>query len=442
MRVKLKSGRVGKWGRGDACPTTGPVSPFSRLSIFICLLVFTLVVPAPAREDWPEFRGPDGQGHSTASNLTVEWSESKNVAWKTPIPGLGWSSPVLREGRVYLTTAVLGDGKSLSLRALCLQAQTGEILWDKEVFGGVAGKVHDKNSHASPTPLVEGERLYVHFGPQGTACLDLAGTILWRNTELKYPPVHGGGGSPIVVDQMLIFSCDGASDPFVVALDNRSGKIIWKVKRQSNAERKFSFSTPLLITVKGKKQVISPTSNAVCAYEPETGREIWRVRYDGYSVVPRPVYGHGLLYISTGFDHPVVMAIKPDGQGDLTDTNVVWTSNRGGPSTPSLLLAGEELYMVSDSGMASCLDARTGHPYWQERLGCGCSASPIYAEGRIYIQTEDGIGLVLKAGKEFQKLASNPLGERSLASYAAGDSALFIRTAHHLYRIQQMDKTQ
>jgi outer membrane protein assembly factor BamB len=394
-----------------------------------------LAAAAAHAEDWPQFRGPDGQGHSNARNVPVHWSSTSNVAWKAPVPGLGWSSPVLSAGRIYLTTAVAAGG-NLSLRALCMEAESGRMTWNVEVFSGSAGSVHNKNSHASPTPLPDGGRVYVHFGPQGTACLDLSGKILWRNNELKYPPVHGSGGSPILVDNTLIFSCDGASNPFVVALDARTGKILWKTARETDASRTFSFSTPLLISVNGAKQVISAGSNVVCAYDPNTGREIWRVRYDGYSVVPRPVYGHGLVYLSTGFDHPVLLAVRPDGIGDVTDTHVSWKCSRSAPNTPSPLLSGNELYMVADSGVASCLDALTGRVHWQERVGGGCSASPVLAEGRIYIQTEDGTGVVLAASREFQKIASNAMGERSLASYAVGDGALFIRTAQNLYRIQ------
>ena len=389
-------------------------------------------------ENWPQFRGLDGQGHSAARDLPAEWSTKKNVVWQASLPGQGWSSPVLSDARIYLTTAVLTGEKNLSLRTLCLDSRTGKFVWNTEVFGGTAGNIHTKNSHASPTPLVESNRLYVHFGHQGTACLDLTGKIIWRNTELKYPPVHGSGGSPVVVDDALIFSCDGANNPFVVALDKRTGKMLWKTARETDATKKFSFSTPLVVTVKGRKQVISPGSNAVCAYDPKTGEEIWRVRYDGYSVIPRPVSGHGLVYISTGFDRPVVMAIRPDGQGDVTDTHVAWTVRRGAPNTPSLLLAGDELYLVADSGMASCLDARTGQLHWQERIGGNCSASPVYADGRIYIQNEEGVGTVIKAGKQFEKLATNSLQERTLASYAVGDDALFIRTELHLYRIQEL----
>jgi len=407
----------------------------SSVVVYLYLLLLGAGV-AGAATDWPEFRGADGQGHCTATNLPTAWSSSKNVAWKTPLPGLGWSSPVVSGGRIFLTTAVSGQGKGLSLRALCVDAATGEILGNVEIFDRTAGYVHNKNSHASPTPLVEGERLYVHFGHQGTACLDLDGKVLWRNTELTYSPVHGSGGSPILVDNALIFSCDGGSEPFIVALLKTNGKVIWKVNRQTDAAKTFSFSTPLLIAVNGRKQVISPGSNALCAYEPATGQELWRVRYNGYSVIPRPVYGNGLLYISTGFDHPVLMAIRPDGSGDVTETHVAWTYSRSAPNTPSLLLDGTELYMVSDSGMATCLDALTGRAHWQERLGGNFSASPLLAEGRIYLQSEEGVGTVLKASKQFQKMAVNPLGERSLASYAAADGSLFIRTAQNLYCIR------
>jgi len=394
-------------------------------------------------ENWPEFRGPTGQGLSTTRNLPVEWKATAdgpgtNVVWKQAIPGKGWSSPVFYDGRVYLTSAVMGGGGSrLSLRAICLNADDGRILWNAEVFSHESlTHIHEKNSYASPTPLIEGDRLYVHFGHYGLACLDLRGAIVWRNTSLVYQPVHGGGGSPILVDEKLIFSCDGASDPFVVALDKATGKVLWKTRRESDAKKKFSFSTPLLIDVQGQKQVISPGSQVFCAYDPATGREIWRVRHDGYSVVPRPVYGHGLVFVSTGFDHPAVMAIRPDGLGDVTETHVVWTVSRGAPNTPSPLLVGDELYLVSDPGFASCVDAQTGKVYWQERIGGNCSASPLYADGRIYIQDEQGLGVVIKPGRKFQKLASNPLGERTLASYAIGDGALFIRGEEHLYRIQ------
>jgi outer membrane protein assembly factor BamB len=389
-------------------------------------------------DDWPQFRGPTGQGHAVADKLPAEWGKDKNFAWVQDIPGLGWSSPVVVQGRVYLTTAVPVQGDQ-SLRALCLDAKTGKILWQNEVFrenGKTAPAIHSKNSHASPTPLVHDGKLYVHFGHQGTACLDLAGKVLWRNRDYKYDPVHGNGGTPIVVDDKLIFSCDGGDECFVVALNRATGKQAWKTERRVDAVKKFSFSTPLLITVNGKKQVISQGSNAVMAYDPATGREIWRVRYRGYSLIPRPVFGQGLLFIATGYDAPTLIAVRPDGAGDVTKTHIAWTLRRSAPHTPSPLMVGNELYLVSDDGTASCLDAKTGKVHWQERLDATFSASPVYAVGRLYFQSEDGTGIVIKAGKEFELVSRNPLGEKSLASYAVADGALFVRTASHLYRFQ------
>jgi len=278
--------------------------------------------------------------------------------------------------------------------------------------------------------------VWVHYGPYGTACLSTAGKILWRNNEFNYPPVHGNGGSPAIAGNALIFSCDGAENPFVVALDKASGKPLWKVPRVSDAKRKFSFSTPLVITVNGRSQVITPGSVVVNALDPETGKEIWRVRYaEGYSVIPRPVFAHGLIYITTGYGRPVLMAIRPDGKGDVTDTHVAWTEAKGSPHTPSLLVVGDELYMVSDSGIATCLDAKTGKVHWSERLGGGFSASPLFADGRIYFQNETGTGYVIAPGKTFRKLAENPIGEATLASYAPADGVLFIRGGLHLFKI-------
>jgi outer membrane protein assembly factor BamB len=404
------------------------------------LLVLLIPCAAVRAEDWPEFRGPTGQGHSTATKLPLEWDKDKNIAWKQTIPGLGWSSPVVVGGRVYLTTAVAGKkGQEQSLRALCLDAANGKILWDNEVFAqdADAPKIQGKNSHASPTPLIADKRLYVHFGHQGTACLDLDGKVLWTNRDQKYAPVHGNGGTPILADDALIFSCDGFDKRFVVALDKNTGKELWKTPRSVKPLKGFSFCTPLLITVKDKKQVISPGSGAVVAYDPANGKEIWKVRYgEGYSVIPRPVFGHGLVFVCTGYDRPSLLAIRPDGEGDVTESHVVWTLRKDVPHTPSLLLVENELYLVSDRGVASCLDAKTGEQHWQKRLGGDFSASPLYADGKLYFLSEDGVGTVLKAGKQFEQLARNEMDERTYASYAVSDGALFLRTDKHLYRIQ------
>lgn len=404
------------------------------------VVTFACAAAGTFAADWPEFRGPTGQGHAATTKLPLEWSATQNVAWKQPVPGRGWSSPSLSGGKLFLTSAVgEADGGKRALHALCFDAKTGRELWNTSLFeqDGSAPRIHNKNSHASPTPLVADGRVYVHFGHQGTACLDLNGKVIWKNTSLNYAPVHGNGGSPILVGDKLVFSCDGGSDPFVVALNKDTGKVIWKTPRVTTAKKTFSFSTPLLITVAGKQQIISPGSGAVCAFDPKDGKELWRARYgEGYSVIPRPVLGHGMIFIGTGYDAPIVMAIRIDGTGDVTDTHVAWTMKKGAPNTPSLLVVGEEVYMVSDGGIASCVDAKTGKVHWQERVGGNYSASPLYADGKVYFQNEEGIGVVVKAGREFQKLASNDLGERTLASYATDDDTFFIRTEQHLYKIR------
>jgi outer membrane protein assembly factor BamB len=260
--------------------------------------------------------------------------------------------------------------------------------------------------------------------------------VIWKQTDLKYSPVHGNGGSPILVGNALIFSCDGGSDPFVVALDKASGKVLWKVKRDTTAKKNFSFSTPTLIAVNGQQQLITPGSGVVCALDPKTGAELWRCRYgEGYSVIPKPVFGHGMIFLSSGYDKPVLHAIRVDGKGDVTDTHLAWKLEKGAPHTPSPLLVGNEIYLVSDAGIASCLDAKTGTVHWSERVAGNYSASPLLADGKIYLQNETGTGVVLKPGKTFEKLAENPLAEKTLASYAVTDGALFIRTEKHLYRI-------
>jgi outer membrane protein assembly factor BamB len=390
--------------------------------------------------DWPEFRGPTGQGLYEGKPLPTEWDATKNVIWRTPIPGLGWSTPSIVAGRVYLTTAVPKDS-DFSLRAICLDAESGKIIWDHEVFledGRNSPKPHTKNSHASPSPLLNDRKIYVHFGHQGTACLDLEGHIVWQNRELKYTPVHGTGGSPVLVDGTLIFSCDGASNPFVAGLDAATGALRWKTLRSWDAIRKFSFSTPLVITVNGQKEVVSPGSGGVAAYNPGDGHEIWKVYYEeGYSVVPRPVFGHGMIYISTAFDSPVVMAIRADAKGDATDSHVAWQLKRGAPRNASPLLVGEELYLVSDNGLASCVNAKTGKAHWQESIGGAYSASPIYADGRVYFASEKGQVTIVKAGTTFHVESKNNLDEQMLASPAAADGVLYLRTSKALYRIGQ-----
>ena len=386
---------------------------------------------AAAASNWPQFRGPDGQGHVPPGHYPLEWSETKNITWKTPIEGLGWSSPVLQGDQIWLTTAT---DEAHSLRAVCLNRTSGKIVHDVEVFHkDDPGKIHSKNSHASPTPILEGDRVYVHFGAHGTACLTTDGKIVWRNEELVYNHRHGPAGSPIIYHDLLILSCDGTDVQFVVALDKRTGKVKWKKSRDG----RMAYSTPLMINVDGLDQLVSTGGDSVIAYEPLTGKEIWHVTYDGYSEVPRPVVGDGMIFICTGYDTPWLYAVRLGGKGDVTESHVAWKLKKGAPLNPSPLLLGDELYIVSDRGVATCLDAKSGEERWQQRLGGNFSASPVFADGRIYFLDEVGLTTVIAPGREFKELAKNQLEGRTLASPAFVDGVIFLRTDTHLYRIEE-----
>jgi len=410
-------------------PPRAPLPAIKRAWLLRVIVSFFLSIQAFA-EDWPEFRGPTGQGISDERGLPLTWSESKNVKWKTAIPGKGWSSPAILGDRIWLTTAT-DDGKSL--RAICVDRNSGAITQNIEVFRiKNLGPMSPKNSLASPTPVLDGDRVYLHFGAHGTACLTQTGEIVWK-TRLEYDNgQHGPGGSPVLYENLLIVSCDGLDIQYVVALDKLTGKTKWKKMRQGYQ----AYTTPLVVRTPAGDQVISPGALRAIAYEPRTGKEIWNVRYgDGFSNVPRPVYGNGLVYICTGFQEPSMLAVRIDGRGDVTKSHVAWTLKRGVPLTPSPLLLGDELYMMNDGGIASCVDAKTGTELWRARINGNFSASPIYADGRIYFLSEEGLTVVIAPGRKFQALATNQLDGETLASMAVSGGSIFIRSRTHLYRL-------
>ncbi len=404
------------------------------LTVAFCLFVRASAAVLLA-EDWPQFRGPDGQGHSTERGLPVEWSETQHIAWKVPVPGRGWSSPVVADGRVWLTTATPVARES-SLRLMSFDAASGRQTLDVEVFRlRSSALLNPKNSHASPTPIIEGDRVYVHFGAEGTAAVSTTGEILWK-AKLQYESQHGNGGSPVLYGDLLIVNCDGFDEAFVVAVDKRTGKTRWRTFRPEPWSQ--AYSTPLVIRVGDRDLVVSAGAFRTIAYDPQNGQEVWRVDYpEGFSNVPRPVYGAGLVFVATGFQQPSIVAIRPDGKGNVTKSHVAWTLSRGAPLTPSPLLVGDDLYIVSDSGIASNVDAKTGAIKWQHRLGASISASPVFADGRVYFLDEEGRTTVIAPGPTFQSVAVNALDAPALASMAVASQSFFIRTATHLYRISQ-----
>lgn len=403
-----------------------------------------ITAPAPksavlSAAPWPEFRGTDGVGHYTGAAVVTEWGPDKNVVWKTPVAGLGWSSPVLVKGLLVMTTAV-PKGAEYSLRAVALDAATGTQKWDVELFVENAKDVpqpHKKNSHASPTPVTDGENVYVHFGHMGTAALDLKGSVLWSTQELKYKPVHGNGGSPILHDGKLLFCCDGGDVQLVAALSAKSGSVVWKVNRGWKSTMPFSFATSQIIDVGGKKQLVSPGSDNVAAYDPENGTELWRVKYPaaGWSLISRPVVAAGLVIIQTGYINQHILAIDPSGTGDVTATHVKWKNKKQAPNTPTPLAVGDELYVLADSGFFTCFDAKTGEMHYSERLaGRGYSASPLLINGQIFVTSEEGVGQVLATGKAFKELARSDMKERTFATFVPNEGALFVRTESAVYR--------
>jgi len=325
------------------------------------------------------------------------------------------------------------------LRAMALDASSGKVLWDREIRAvEKAPSIHSKNSHASPTPVVHAGAVYVHFGAEGMAKLSANdGSLVWLCTELQYPPVHGCGGSPVLHDGKLFVACDGSKDPFVAAVDAATGKVAWKSRRSVAARINHSFVTSTVAIVDGKAQLLSPGPDHLAAYDLQTGAELWRVLAPGWSVVPQPALGHGMVFYNHDYDNPELMAVKLGGHGDVSDSHVVWRTKRGAPSTPSPLLVGDELYFVSDKGIASCVDARTGQLHWTERLGGNFSASPIFANQRILFLNETGEATWVQPGTKFAILGKNEVPGRTLATPAFAGGAMYLRTDEYLYKFAE-----
>jgi outer membrane protein assembly factor BamB len=347
---------------------------------------------------------------------------------------------VIWDDRIWMTTAT-EDGKVLS--AVCLDRESGRVLHDFKVFDlPQPPEIHKFNSYSSPTPAIEAGRVYLSWGSYGIACLDSAtADVLWSRRDLECDHYRGPGASPILFEDLLIQHYDGFDHQYVVALDKHTGETVWRTPRPENfgtdnGDYKKAYGTPIVIEVDGRRQLISPCSKGAFAYDPRTGAELWRIRYDGFSTACRPLYVHGLVFISTGFSKSEMIAVRPTGSGDVTDTHVVWRETKTMPSKPSPLIVGDRMFTIHDQGVATCLDARTGKAVWQDRVGGNFSASPLFADGRIYLFGEDGKTTVIAAGDEYTVLAENQLPDGIMASPAVAGQSLFLRTATHLYRLE------
>jgi outer membrane protein assembly factor BamB len=432
---------------------------FSIIAIGISGLVFSI-----ARADWPEFRGPHGNGHVAAADgsepigLPLQWSESENVRWKRAIPHRGWSTPVIMNGRVWLTTAT-EDGHDFY--TICLDAQTGEVVHNKKLFhvDNPEPLGNPLNCYASPSPAIEPGRVYVHFGSYGTACLDTeTGEVLWQRSDLPCRHYRGPSSSVVLFENLVILTFDGVDLQYVAALDKETGDTVWKTdrdvewndqnvagkgedeaKRILDGDRRKAHSTPLVISAgDGRSQLLSGGAKAAFAYDPRTGKELWRFEFNDFSVAPRPIFHDGIAYMVTGISQPELWAIRAEGaKGDLSGSeNVLWRRRSGVPRTASPVLVEDSIYMVSDDGIINCIDAATSEGVWQKRIAGAFAASPIYGDGRIYFCDQEGKTTVIKPGRKFEALAANTLDDGCMASPAADGKALFLRTKTHLYCIE------
>ena len=418
--------------------------------------MLTLICPITLRAlDWPQFRGPGGDGQAPGANPPVVWGDTTNIAWKVPVTGRGRSSPVVLGDRIWLTTAVeqgvvrkrtgsddMQTAEHVSLRAICLDRLTGQRVWEAILFEVPNPEpVHWLNSWATPTPVVEPGRVYCEFGTYGTVCLDAAtGKVLWQR-QLRSDHQVGPGSSPVLWQDRLLLVRDGREAQYVTALDKRTGQTLWKTDRPpirtSSPNLKKSFSTPLLLEQAGQAQLVAPGPHWTVAYDPTAGKEVWRMRHgDGFSIGTSPVQGAGLVFFGTGCFKPQLYAVRANGQDDVTGTHVAWKSLRQVPIMSSPILAGDEIYWVSDDGMVTCADLHSGDVHWQERLGGPCLASPIAASGRLYFFRQDAKAVVFKAGKTPERLAENALAGTLIATPAVGARALYLRTDSHVYCIQ------
>ena len=409
------------------------------------LLGSFLLLPQLQAENWPQFRGPNATGISGEKDIPVKWSRTENVRWRTELPGPGHSSPAVWGDKIFLTAFEAGDG-AFSLRrlfrgttgklwAMALSARDGSILWKKAVPTEDIEGTHDTNSPASPTPVTDGERVYFYFGSYGLICYDLEGNKKWELPLGPYDNAWGSASSPILYGDTLIQNLDNDEDSYLLALDKKTGKRKWRTSR-SGFRR--GYTTPMLWKANGRTELVVSGSYKVTSYNPETGQEHWTCRGLTRWVSPTPVAAHGLLFVtSNGPGGSVFLAIRPGGKCDITDSHVAWKYDRGAPYIPSPLVVGDYLYAVRNGGVATCLNAKTGEVAWQQRLPAGGKyySSPIYADGKIYMTSEEGKISVLEAGPEYKLLGVNDMEERSMATPVVSNGQIFLRSDHALYSI-------
>lgn len=431
--------------------------------LFIVVTLLSLSYYAQGSNEekyWNQFRGQNGDGKAIGTELPIEFSETENVRWKIPIHDQGYSSPVVWGNQIWVTTA-REDGKELF--AICVDLMSGDIIHDIKVFDVAEPQIEHPglNSHASPTPIVENGRIYVHYGTYGTACLDTqTGDIIWERRNLNCDHRVRPASSPIINENRLFLTFDGVDVQFIAALDKNNGDTLWlkhrkvdsnfedvlktkgikdteKTKKEKPNDNRKSYATPTIITYQGKKQLISPAAEVTISYDPVTGDELWRVRHEGWgwNVACRPIFAHNRVYFTTGIEK-VLLAVDPSGTGDVTDTHIVWKVRKGAPEIPSPLIIDDLIFMVNEGGIVLCIEAENGNLVWRNRINGKYWASPIYAGGNIYFFSTDGRVSIISADREFKLLARNEFSDGFIASGAVAGNTLILRSETHLYCIE------
>ncbi len=412
----------------------------TSLFLSLCFLISTTdIVPVHA-DNWVRFRGANGQGVSGETNLPLKWSSTENVVWKTPIPGNAWSSPIVYGDHVFLTTTT-EEGKVC--RVICVNRKSGDIQWNKDVHRQELSSKRAQNSYATPTPVTDGKQVYSVFSDGTVVAVDFQGEVVWKNSEVKFHSLHGLGASPLLVGDRLIMPFDGSSaeeqkvgwkipweNAVVLSLDTATGGVSWKGSR---GKSRVGHVTPILVD--DGKQVVSAGGDCVQGHDVKTGDRIWSIYSQGEGVTPSPVLGEGLIFTSSGFEEPTIRAIRTGGVGDVTKTHIAWEQERGVPALPSFLYVKPYLYSITRDNILHCIEASSGDIVWLKRLDGAHSASPVYADGRIYILSEEGVTLVLRPGEKYDEIARNTIGEKCMASMAVSQGQFFIRTAENLYCI-------
>jgi outer membrane protein assembly factor BamB len=414
------------------------------ITMQLAFALLAVQVTALEAEDWTRFRGPTGQGVSYETGLPLTWSKTENIAWKTVIPGNGWSSPVIHGDRVFVTSTT-DDGRSCHV--ICVDRRSGEILWNTKVFEQKISKKRNENSYATPTPTTDGRRVYAVFSSGRMVAVDNDGEVAWTNHDVKFYGHHGLAASPILYQDIVIMAYDGSSDgennkvgwkipwdqAVLLAVDKASGTVRWRGKRGLS---RLGHVTPNVLRVNGMDQIISGAGDSVGGFDPTNGKLIWSIYSKGEGVTPSIVVGDGLVFSCSGFEAPTIRVIRPNGKGDVTRTHMAWEQTKGVPPLASMLHVKPYIYSVNDKGIVTCFQATSGDIVWQDRIGGKHTCSPIYSDGRIYFLSEaEGESVVIEAGSQLKILARNSLEEKCKASMAASQGNLFVRSEQHLFCI-------